>query len=126
MPNHQTFQAQRVAAFWLAAMSATACIPIPVTHYAQVTPAVTGTLLRSGGSPIVGARVTAADEPNAAACANAETLGVTDDRGAFHLPRREVRKRIAWLTMMESFGMTWYHVCVELGAPGEVQQVPGA
>jgi hypothetical protein len=44
-------------AFLAVALSIAACVPLPITHTAQVTPMVTGTLHRCDGSPIVGAPV---------------------------------------------------------------------
>lgn len=89
----------------------TGCLPLPIPHMEQVTPAVTGTLRNSDGSPIVGARVAVTHTRKDVACTGRGARGVTDARGQFALPEAKVRSGIVWISLMENFGQTWYWLC---------------
>ena len=93
------------------ALSLTGCIPIPIPHTAQVTPAAVGELRRSDGTPsaLVSVALTASSRDTS--CAKAAVQRVTDSSGRFDIPAARQRKTIVWLTLMENLGLTQYWLC---------------
>lgn len=103
------------AALGVVLLGAAACIPLPIAHSAQVTPQVVGTLQDESGAPLPGARIALTESGKDVACRGPGGRGVTDGGGRFAMPSAATRKRIFWLTMIESFGATAYWLCA--GAP---------
>jgi hypothetical protein len=92
-------------------VSGPACVPLPIPHTEQVTPSVVGVLRRSDGSPVAGERVASTAVSEDRHCQGTGARATTDSNGTFQLPATQVRRRILWVTMMESFGLTPYWVC---------------
>lgn len=111
----------------------TACIPLPIPHMAQVTPATTGTILRSDGSPAAGVHLATAEvqyAPDATPCRASRASAVSDSDGHFSLPVGRVHKTIFWLSWFENFGRTAYWLCADTSAtqqagPRLVAQISG-
>lgn len=95
----------------------TACIPFPISHTEQVTPRVTGTIQRDDGAGLSDMRVAAAEKPDPESCQWSASTAVTGTSGRFTLPAVRVRKRIFWLSMMETFGRTAYWICTAPAVP---------
>jgi hypothetical protein len=111
----------------LASMLVAACIPIPVKHSEQITPAVVGTLSFDDGRPARQYFIAATDEDEDRACSRPGGRGVTNDIGHFQLPQASEEKKILWLTLMENLGMRGYWLCARpaaLGAPGGARVEP--
>ena len=113
MQNGVSHRVAALAAGGLAAAGA-ACLPLPVPHTEPVTPAVRGVLHRGDGSPVVGARVAATDDPKDVACHGPGGRAVSDSSGYFQLPAETVRRRVYWLTLVEKLGLTSYWLCTAL------------
>ena len=97
------------------------CIPIPSTHYEQVTPRVVGTLSLDNGTAAGHYFIAATDDEKDRTCSRPGGRGVTDSLGRFLLPATSEEKRVFWFTLMENFGLRSYWVCARpaaLGAPG--------
>ena len=103
--------------FVTSALWACACIPLPITHTAQVTPKIKGVLKYSDGTPVVGAAIGVSDKAQDTTCTRFGARDTTDDSGRFRLPAMKVRRRIFWLSMMETFGMTGYRLCAQATDP---------
>lgn len=100
-----------LAALSILAVAVTGCIPVPIPHWAQVTPRVVGTLNRDDGRPIAGAAVGITPDHEDRTCSRSGVRDTTDAEGRFQLPVVKERRRVFWLTMIENFGLTGYWVC---------------
>ena len=98
-----------------------ACIPIPVKHQEQITPALVGKLTLDDGRPARPYYIAASNDDRDRTCSRPGGRGVTDSLGRFRLPETNEERKIFWFTMMESFGMREYWLCARpafAGAPG--------
>jgi hypothetical protein len=97
----------------------TACIPLPISHTEQVTPRVVGTIQGDDGAGRGDMRIAAAETPDPGSCQWSASTALTDAAGRFALPPVRVRKKIFWLSMMETFGRTAYWICAAPGSTGD-------
>jgi hypothetical protein len=103
----------KTAAMFAGVIYIAACVPLPIPHTAQVTPKIVGTLRRSDGSTAAGVAMSVSAKHADSSCTYPGVHTVTNPAGRFQLPAGKVRKRIFWLSWMETFGMTDYWLCVQ-------------
>jgi hypothetical protein len=109
--------ALRSLAFAALLVSVSACLPLPIAHNQLVTAPVMGVVRRSDGTPAPGLRVAVTADVREEGCRRHGASSVTDSAGRFALPAVHERHRVLWLTLMESFGMTWYWLCAGGSSP---------
>lgn len=89
----------------------TGCLLLPIPNTREVSPAVTGRLLREDGTPMADVPIAATSLAESSGCAKVAATGRTDPEGRFTLPTG--RRHSSWLllTMMENLGRAWYGIC---------------
>lgn len=100
------------------------CIPLPITHMSPVSAASVGTVVDETGAPVTQLRVAPADDARPSSCGWSVAASITDASGRFALPSYAVKRKIFWLTMIESFGMSWYSLCAQPAAPADSTAAP--
>jgi hypothetical protein len=100
------------------------CIPLPISHLSPVSAASVGAVVDEGGSPARGLRIAPAGDATPSACAWNEASATTDVNGRFALPALSVKRRIFWLTMVESFGMSHYWLCAQPASSSDTATRP--
>lgn len=92
-------------------LSFTGCVPLPIPHTQQVTPAVRADFRAGTGRRAAGVAVALTTSWKDTLCAQPVIQRVTDAQGHLEVPAVEERTPILWVTLMENFGYTSYYLC---------------
>lgn len=89
----------------------TGCVPLPIPHTEQVTPAVRADFRAGTGRGAARVAVALTQSRKDTLCARPVIQRVTDVQGHVEVPEIKKRTSILWVTLMENFGITSYYLC---------------